>query len=64
LRFTVWSFLKARLLFVLDQFNGATSPRIEDGVMRLSAAQLAALIEGLDWVRVRAPRVPVPEPVQ
>jgi transposase len=29
-------------------------PRIEDGVMRLSAAQLAALIEGLDWMRVRA----------
>ena len=26
-------------------------PRIEDGVMRLSAAQLAALIEGLDWMR-------------
>jgi transposase len=31
-------------------------PRIEDGVMRLSAAQLAALIEGLDWMRVRAAR--------
>jgi transposase len=30
-------------------------PRIEDGVMRLSAAQLSALVEGLDWVRV-APR--------
>jgi len=26
-------------------------PRIEDGVMRLSAAQLAALVEGLDWTR-------------
>jgi transposase len=39
-------------------------PRIEDGVMRLSAAQLAALIEGLDWVRVRARRVPAPEAVQ
>ena len=32
-------------------------PRIEDGVMRLSAAQLAALIEGLDWMRVHARRV-------
>ncbi len=30
-------------------------PRIEDGVMRLSAAQLSALVEGLDWARV-APR--------
>jgi transposase len=39
-------------------------PRIEDGVMRLSAAQLAALIEGLDWPRVRARRVVAPEAVQ
>ena len=39
-------------------------PRIEDGVMRLSAGQLAALIEGLDWVRVRARRAPAPEAVQ
>jgi transposase len=39
-------------------------PRIEDGVMRLSAAQLAALIEGLDWTRVHARRVSVPEAVQ
>ena len=29
-------------------------PKIEDGVMRLSAAQLSALLEGLDWKRVRA----------
>jgi hypothetical protein len=28
-----------------------------NGVMRLSAAQLAALIEGLDWMRVHARRV-------
>ena len=39
-------------------------PKIEDGVMRLSAAQLSALLEGLDWKRVRAakgtpaPRLP------
>jgi transposase len=39
-------------------------PRIEDGVMRLSAAQLAALIEGLDWTRVQARRVPAPEAVR
>ena len=30
-------------------------PRIEDGVMRLTPAQLSALVEGLDWARV-APR--------
>lgn len=39
-------------------------PRIEDGVMRLSPAQLAALIEGLDWTRVHAPRVQRPTAVQ
>jgi transposase len=39
-------------------------PRVADGVMRLSPAQLAALIEGLDWVRVRARRVSAPEAVQ
>lgn len=27
-------------------------PKIEDGVVRLTAAQFAALIEGLDWRRV------------
>jgi transposase len=31
-------------------------PRIEDGVMRLSAAELSALLEGLDWRRVHEPR--------
>ncbi len=37
-------------------------PRIQDGVMRLSGAQLSALLEGLDWRRVhesRRTRVPV-----
>lgn len=27
-------------------------PRIEDGMVRLTAAQLSALLEGLDWKRV------------
>ncbi len=39
-------------------------PRVEDGAMRLSAAQLAALLEGLDWKRVHVPRVVRPEAVQ
>jgi transposase len=30
-------------------------PRIQDGVMRLSAAQFSALFEGLDWRRVHEP---------
>jgi transposase len=36
-------------------------PRVEDGVMRLSAGQLAALLEGLDWRRVHAVRVRAPQ---
>lgn len=31
-------------------------PAVRDGVMRLSAAQLQALLEGLDWRRVHEPR--------
>ena len=37
-------------------------PKIQDGAMRLSAAQLTALLDGLDWARVynlRRPRVPI-----
>ena len=31
-------------------------PPMSDGVMRLSSAQLSALLEGLDWSRVHALR--------
>jgi transposase len=31
-------------------------PNIENGVMKLSAAQLSALLEGLDWRRVHEVR--------
>ena len=37
-------------------------PKVQDGVMRLTAAQLGALLEGLDWRRVheaRRTRTPV-----
>jgi transposase len=34
-------------------------PGIQDGVMRLTAAQLGALLEGLDWRRVHASRRPI-----
>ena len=36
-------------------------PRMQDGAVRLTAAQFSALFEGLDWKRVHAPvgtRVP------
>lgn len=39
-------------------------PRIEDGVMRLSAAQLSALVEGLDWTRMHVRRSVPPQAVQ
>ncbi len=35
-------------------------PKIEDGVMCLSTAQFSALLEGLDWKRVRAKETPAP----
>ena len=31
-------------------------PKVQDGVMRLSAAEFSALLEGLDWKRVHAAR--------
>ena len=36
-------------------------PKVQDGIIRLTAAQLSALLEGLDWRRVheaRQTRVP------
>jgi transposase len=39
-------------------------PAVRDGVMRLSPAQLSALLEGLDWSRVHARRVIPPTAVQ
>ena len=39
-------------------------PAIADGVMRLSPAQLSALLEGLDWARVRMRRVRAPQATQ
>jgi hypothetical protein len=35
-----------------------------NGMMRLSPAQLAALIERLDWSRVHVPRIMRPKAVQ
>jgi transposase len=36
-------------------------PTMSDGVMRLTSTQLSALLEGLDWTRVRAVRVHAPQ---
>ncbi len=39
-------------------------PKVENGVMRLSPAQLSALLEGLDWSRVHAQRIARPTAAQ
>lgn len=39
-------------------------PPIMNGMMRLSPAQLAALLEGLDWSRVHVPRIMRPKLAQ
>ena len=39
-------------------------PPVTDGVMRLSAAQLAALLDGLDWSRMHVPRLGRPKTAQ
>ena len=39
--------------------GGFKWPGIQDGVMRLTAAQLGALLEGLDWRRVHGTRRPI-----
>ncbi len=45
--------------------NGAFRwPPVTDGVMRLSAAQLAALLDGLDWSRMHATRRGRPKTAQ
>jgi transposase len=38
-------------------------PSVQDGVIRLSAAEFSALLEGLDWKRVHAARE-TPAPLQ
>ena len=44
--------------------GGFKWPPIIDGMMRLSPAQLAALLEGLDWSRVHVPRILRPKAAQ
>lgn len=39
-------------------------PRIENGVMRLSSAQLGVLLEGSDWKRMHVPKIARPQAVQ
>ena len=64
---------KVKLLFwdgtgiclVIKRLEGAKFqwPAIADGVMRLSPAQLSALLEGLAWSRVHMRRIAAPRAV-
>ena len=50
------------LVLIWKRLDGNTFkwPPISDGVMRLTASQLAALVDGLDWSRLHAIDVPGP----
>jgi transposase len=54
------------LVMIYKRLEGAKFrwPRIADGVMRLSPAQLSALLEGIDWARVHSRRVARPTATQ
>ncbi|WP_430649020.1 IS66 family insertion sequence element accessory protein TnpB [Bradyrhizobium niftali] len=43
--------------------SGFKWPPIVAGVMRMNAAQLSALLAGMDWTRMHAPRIPQPKAV-
>jgi len=60
LKILVWDGTGMVLIYkVLERGNFAW-PRVQDGAMRLSRAQFAALFEGLDWRRMMAQRVAAP----
>ena len=61
----VWWDGSGLCLFAKRMENGGFYwPPIEDGTIRLSGAQLAALVEGMQWTRVRAVETRVPQVVQ
>jgi transposase len=41
--------------------SGFKWPPVTDGAMRMNAAQLAALLAGMDWTRMHAPRIRSPK---
>ena len=60
----VWDGSGLVLVWKRLEASGFKWPRISDGVMRLSVAQLAALLEGPDWSRVHVPRLGRPKVAQ
>ncbi|MCK1596006.1 IS66 family insertion sequence element accessory protein TnpB [Bradyrhizobium sp. 164] len=41
--------------------SGFKWPPVVDGLMRMNAAQLSALLAGTDWTRMHAPRMQQPK---
>jgi transposase len=52
LKILAWDGSGLILLWKRLEQNAFRWPPISDGVMRLSASQLAALMDGLDWARL------------
>jgi transposase len=52
--------LHSQLRYKRLEQNAFRWPPISDGVMRLSASQLAALMDGLDWSRLHVHDVAQP----
>lgn len=57
LKILVWDGTGLVMVYKRLEQGSFTWPKVQDGVMRLSRAQLEALFEGLDWRRVVARRV-------
>lgn len=64
IKLLVWDGTGLVLVYKRIEGSGFVWPRIEDGVMRLSMAQLSALFEGLQWQRVHSTRVQRPQATQ
>lgn len=60
LKILAWDGSGLVLLWKRLEQNAFRWPPISDGVMRLSASQLAALIDGLDWSRLHVHDVAQP----
>lgn len=54
LKIVTWDGSGLVLLWKRLEHGAFRWPPISDGVMRLSASQLAALVDGLDWSRLQA----------
>jgi transposase len=60
LKIVAWDGSGLVLLWKRLEHGAFRWPPISDGMMRLSASQLAALVDGLDWSRLQARDVAAP----